>query len=145
MIHVAHVTGTRMIKSGVDDLSCGETGEGMIQGKEMISFIPLELDTLKRSNGAIYTWVESWWLPELKLVRLTSNRWYARVFGEGLFLLVPPSAAVDAAADQLCKKYQVHESNLHIIIVPRLLTSRWRKRLGKMEDVLVTIPFNATV
>lgn len=86
MIHVTHVTGTRMIKSGVDGLSCGETGECMMQGKEMLSFISLELDTLERSNEAVYTWVEAWWLPELKFVRLTSEGWYARMFDEGCFL-----------------------------------------------------------
>ena len=30
MLHVVHVAGTRVIKSGVDDLSCGETGEGVM-------------------------------------------------------------------------------------------------------------------
>ena len=40
ILHAVHVVGTRMIKSGVEGLSRGETGEGMIQGKEMISFIP---------------------------------------------------------------------------------------------------------
>ena len=79
MLHVGHVSGTRMVKSGVDGLSRGETGEGVMQGKEMLSFIPLHLDAMERSNGAVHTWVESWWLSELKLVKLTPDGWYARV------------------------------------------------------------------
>ena len=81
-----HVAGTRMITSGVDGLSRGETGEGVVQGKEILSFIPLHLDALERINGAVHTWVESWWLPKLMLVKLTPNGWYSRVFDEGCFL-----------------------------------------------------------
>ena len=142
MLHVVHVAGTRMIKSGVDGLSRGETGEGVMQGKEMLSFIPLHLDAMERSNGAVHTWVESWWLSELKLVKLTPDGWYDRVFDEGCFLWVPPPAAADAAVEQLCRNYQLHEGNFNIIIVPRLFTSRWREQLVKVEDLLVTIPFN---
>ena len=80
MLHVVHVAGTRMIKSGVDGLSRGETGEGAMQGKEMISFIPLHLDALERRNGAVCTWVESWWLSKLNLVWLTPDGSYARMF-----------------------------------------------------------------
>ena len=39
----------------------------------MLSFIFLHLDVLEQSNGAVCTWVESWWLPELKLVWLTPD------------------------------------------------------------------------
>ena len=80
MLHVVHVAGTRMIKSGVDGLSRCETGEGAMQGKEMISFIPLHLDALERRNGAVCTWVESWWLSKLNLVWLTPDGSYARMF-----------------------------------------------------------------
>ena len=80
MLHVVHVAGTRMIKSGVDGLYRGETGEGAMQGKEMISFIPLHLDALERRNGAVCTWVESWWLSKLNLVWLTPDGSYARMF-----------------------------------------------------------------
>lgn len=80
MLHVVHVAGTRMIKYGVDGLSRGETGEGAMQGKEMISFIPLHLDALERRNGAVCTWVESWWLSKLNLVWLTPDGSYARMF-----------------------------------------------------------------
>ena len=93
-------------------------------------------------NGAVHSCVESWWLSELKLVKLTPDGWYDRVFDEGYFLWVPSPAAPDAAVEQLCRNYQLHEGNLHIVIVPRLFTSRWRKQLGKVADLLVTIPFN---
>ena len=52
----------------------------------MISFIPLHLDALERSNEVVYTWIKTWGLSELKLVRLTPDGGYARVFDEGYFL-----------------------------------------------------------
>ena len=122
MLHVVNVAGTRMIQSGVDGLSRDETGEGVMQGKEMLSFIPLHLDSLERSNGIVYTWIEFWWLPELKLVQLTLDGWYNHVFDEGFSLWVPLPVVADAAVDQLCRNYQLHERNLHTVIVPRLFT-----------------------
>ena len=55
ILHVIYITGTKIIKIGIDCLSRGETGEGVTQWKKRLSFIPLHLDTLERSNGAIRT------------------------------------------------------------------------------------------
>ena len=45
-----------------------------------MSLIPLHLDVLERNDGSVYTCIESWWLLELKLVRLSPDGYYARVF-----------------------------------------------------------------
>ena len=55
MLYVVHIAGRIMIKSGIYGISRGETGERVKQEKEMISFIPLYLNALDRSNGDMRT------------------------------------------------------------------------------------------
>jgi hypothetical protein len=40
-LHVAHISGTRMIAQGADSLSRGLTLEGVIRDKDMLSFVDL--------------------------------------------------------------------------------------------------------
>ena len=47
--------------------------------------------------------------------------------------------------DQLCRNFHLHSTNLHVVILPRLMTSRWRKQLLKVTDLFVEIPFNDEV
>jgi hypothetical protein len=35
--------------------------------------------------------------------------------------------------------------NTHIVVVPNLMSARWRKTLIKAADIVVTLPFDATV
>ena len=57
VLYVVYVTETRMAQSGVDDLPRGETGEEVVRGKEMISFIPLYSNALEKSDGFICAWI----------------------------------------------------------------------------------------
>ena len=51
--------------------------------------------------------------------------------------MAPPPAATDAAVEQLCRNFHLYSSNLHVLIVPRLMTSRLRKQLKKVADLFV--------
>ena len=42
-------------------------------------------------------------------------------------VVVEAVEAVEAVVEKLCRNYHLHGSNLHIVIDPRLFTSRWRK------------------
>ncbi len=41
LLHVVHVTGTRMIAQGMDGLSRGILLEGIVRGEDMLSFVDL--------------------------------------------------------------------------------------------------------
>ena len=43
LIHVVHVSGKRMIAQGTDGLSRGQLGEGVMEGLDMLDFVPLHL------------------------------------------------------------------------------------------------------
>ena len=55
-------------------------------------------------------------------------------------LWTPAPAAADAAIEQLCFARLKRPDTTHLIIIPRLLTARWRKQLSKTADVVLTLP-----
>ena len=77
-LHVIHVAGTRMKEWGVDGLSRGDLMEGMMAGKDALSFIPLAKGANKRSGGAVRGWVDSWWGDWCgePLTEVDKDRWF---------------------------------------------------------------------
>ena len=61
ILHVIHISGNLMKALGVDGLSQGDLTEGMMGGKDPLSFIPFHLGADERANGLVGTWVQSWW------------------------------------------------------------------------------------
>ena len=47
-VQVIHVAGTRMVSHGTDGLSRGDMLEGVLQGREMLSYIPLHRSALEQ-------------------------------------------------------------------------------------------------
>ena len=47
----------------------------------------------------------------------------------------PPPGAADAAVEELGKAIHKRPYTFHMMIIPRLLTSKWRKQLGKTTDL----------
>ena len=47
-LHVVHVAGTRMIEHGTDGLSRGALLEGVMAGRDMLSFVDLALTAIQR-------------------------------------------------------------------------------------------------
>jgi hypothetical protein len=47
--------------SGVDGLSRGDLMEGMMTGRNPLSFVPFNRGVDERSGGQVSTWVCSWW------------------------------------------------------------------------------------
>ena len=144
ILHVIHVAGTRMIESGIDGLSRGDTSAGVMQGKQMISFVPISQSALERSKN-LRCWIHSWVPKSMYLHDLSTNEWHSKVFEKGNFLWTPAPAAADAAIEQLCRNFHLHENNSHVVCLPRMMTSRWRKQLLKVADLFVEVPFNDIV
>ena len=59
-LRVIHVAGTRMKSWGIDGLSRGDLMEGMMAGKDPLSFIPPAKGANQRSSGAVKRWIEGW-------------------------------------------------------------------------------------
>jgi hypothetical protein len=108
-------------------------------GDSILTFVPLHLSAPQRSQS-LKAWVESWW-PDDSLEWLAPDDWFATPHRSGNFVWTPPPAAADAALEQMCRaQLKRPESTSHIFIVPRLMTSRWRKKLLKACTFSFYIP-----
>jgi hypothetical protein len=93
----------------------------------MLTFIPLDLTAVERPPE-LMEWVDSWWGTG-NTSWLTPEGWYAEPGRIGTYVCCPPTAAADAALEQLCKCHLKRPGGVtSLFIVPLILMSRWRKR-----------------
>ena len=109
----------------------------------IVYFLPMHRFVIECSDGLL-VWIHSWWLKDEIINQLSSKGWYSQVFDRG-FLLNPPLTTSDAALEQLCINFHLYHSKFHIVYIPRLMTSRWRKQLLKMCALHVKMSFDETV
>jgi hypothetical protein len=70
---------------------------------------------------------EGLWIPEE-----SKERWY---------LWMPPPAIADVALDELLISRHKRPHLNHVFICPRLMTQLWRKKLHKVEPLLLGLTF----
>jgi len=77
---------------------------------------------------------------------LTPDEWYTLHFdSDRIFIWTPPLAATDAAVFQCAKAAHVRPWNMHIFLIPTLMTNHWWCTLSKASDLLMTLPFDDDV
>jgi hypothetical protein len=128
-----------MISQGIDGSSRGDMLTGVMRAADMLTFIPLALTAIER-QPELMEWVDSWWGMGNNSW-LTPEGWYAGSSRIGMYVWCPPPAAADAALEQLCKCHLKRPGGVaSLFIVPRLLTSRWRKRGFRVGTFSFAIP-----
>jgi hypothetical protein len=142
-IHLVWVAGTRMIAQGTDGASRGDLSNGVMSGKDMLDFVPLDLGVSDRAPALVS------WFGEAgggNWVSLEPKAWFHDVHTQnGNFIWCPAPAVADAALEQLCETRHTRPWNAHIFLCPALMTSRWRKRLMKVADAMFTVPVGSTL
>lgn len=144
IIHMIHVSGLRMISQGTDGLSRGSSLEGIMRGSPFLSYVPLHLSALERQGDTLKEWILSWFSGRDEPLILSPKDWFTRGHHHSTCIWIPPPAAADVALEQLAYSIHKRPSHIHLMLVPRLLTSRWRKYLGKVMNFLFTIPLGST-
>ncbi|KAG7368517.1 hypothetical protein IV203_031260 [Nitzschia inconspicua] len=132
LIHVIHVSGKRMIQQGTDGLSRGDHSQGVMRGLPILQFIPLHQDAFSRSPG-VRTWLENV-LKGFDPNFLTPEGWFEHHHDFGNYVWCPPPAAADVVVDLLGKARHKRPKGLHLVVVPRLMTGRWRRHLQRGTD-----------
>jgi hypothetical protein len=141
-VHLIWVAGTRMIEQGTDGVSRGDLVNGVMGGKAMLDFVPLNLGVYQRAPDLV-EWIAEACGGNWKI--LAPKEWFHEVhLQEGRFIWSPAPAIADVALEQLCETRHTRPSNAHIFLCPALMTSRWRKRLGKVTDAMFTVPVGST-
>jgi hypothetical protein len=136
-----------MIWSGVDGLSRGDHNSGVMAGEAMLSFVPLSQDAAERSPSLL-PWVRSWAADkdQSKPVKVLSpTEWCDPHPSGGTYVWIPPPAAASHAVEWMAQSIHKRPDSVHIMLVPRLMTNLWRKRLSKTSDLLFTIPLESKV
>jgi hypothetical protein len=131
-LHIVHVSGKRMIAQGTDGLSRGDHSTGVMSGSSILSFVPLHLTALERSSS-LKPWLESL-LEGLDPHFLSPDDWFSQTNQEGTFVWTPAPAAADAVVERLGIARHKRPNTLHLLLIPRLMTGRWRKHLLKSID-----------
>ena len=157
-VRCTHVAGTRMIYQGTDGLSRGDLLEGVMKGKSMLDFIPLNESATERSPF-LKEWIKSWsegsFHEETEF--LTHQDWVWRgqdisgmrknidgipmpSYSSGTMVWDPPPAAALFAIENLRQSRHKRQKSFHILVVPKLLTGEWRKNVLKSADLILEIP-----
>jgi hypothetical protein len=113
----------------------------------MLSFIPLDRGALERL-AALLAWIMEWvnmsaeddqegWS---KFRVLAPSNWARPHMPRGTYLWSPPPAAGEAMVDRLGKSLHKRPTSIHVVLIPRLMTYLWRKRLSKTCDFMVDLP-----
>ena len=157
-LNIIHVAGTRMTVQGTDGLSRGDMLEGVLKGRDMLSFVPLHLSAIDR-NESRKDWVSSWATqkgykaPEF----LKPSEWFDKghdirgyrenidgksmpSYSKGTLIWSPPPAAARFAIEELRQARHKRQSSLHIVLIPKLVTPEWMSQLYKAADIIFSLP-----
>jgi hypothetical protein len=132
-----------MKEQGTDGLSRGDLTEGVMRGENIMSFIPLHKTAVDK-EPILRTWINSWYQSN-GTNWISPDQWYTDGQMLNHCIWTPPPAAADAAIELLAKSKHKRLNHEHVVLIPRLMTSRWRRMLGKVCDVVVTIPVGSDI
>ena len=132
ILHIIHVSGKRMIASGIDGLSRGDHSSGVMQGEALETFVPVHKTALERSP-TLLPWLQDI-LEGHQANFLTPEGWFDETASEGTFVWCPAPAATDVVVERLGTARHKRPNSLHLVVVPRLMTGYWRKALLKVAD-----------
>ena len=157
-IHVIHVSGTGMIKQGTDGLSRGDMLEGVLKGRDVLSYVPVHLSALER-DAFLKEWILEWttqkgyktaeflkpcnWFKKDHGIRGYRENIDGRVipsYSKGALIWTPPPAATRYALEELRQARHNRQNSLHIFIVPKFMTPEWYSQLYKAVALIFSLP-----
>ncbi|KAL7576958.1 hypothetical protein ACA910_006714 [Epithemia clementina (nom. ined.)] len=133
-LNVIWVAGTRMIEQGMDGLSRGDLMNGVLTGCNMLQYVPLNKSCEEQQPGLVNQFLVVTH-KHYNFIPLIPTDWFEKALTQGDFVWTPPPAAADAVVEKLCKSKHIQPLSTH---------SRWRKKLGRIADVVFAIPVGTT-
>ena len=135
-LSVCHISGNRMIATGVDGWSRGDFESGVSLGFDLRDYLPLERTALEVAGETLIPWLRSW-MGDDYTAPLTPEGWFWKGHMPGIHLWAPPPAAGRIALRQLSRaKHKRPEQLTHVVLIPRLLYwEEWQGRFEKEMDL----------
>ena len=120
-------------------------------GTDMLYFVDLGKTAIQR-HPPLLDWIRDW-TGRKDLKPLIPEGWFEEGHGisggtpdrngvwmpthvpkHKLFLWVPPPAAAEVALEELCKARHKRTDTFHVLAIPRLVSTRWRRLFNKVCD-----------
>ena len=135
-LHMCHISGARMILTGIDGGSRGNADQGVLVGHNICDFIPLDKSAFDLAGDLLEKWCRDWMGPAY-IRPLEPLEWFTRGHSPGIHVWAPPPAAALVALKQLATSRQKRPHHVtHVFVCQRLLwQEEWRRRLEKEMDV----------
>jgi hypothetical protein len=154
-IHLIHISGRRMIADGVDGLSRGCLTEGVMAGIPFLDFFPLNETAFERSPTLLeefktmlplddpHVLEPADWFKKGHNIRgwYKNNKgfWYPHL-SPGTYIWQPAPAVAKYAIEELRKARLKRHDSCHVFVCPRIFTTKWRKQLYKVANLVFEIP-----
>lgn len=131
-----HISGDRMIATGIDGRSRGDFDAGVSLGYDIRQFIPLDRGAFELEGPLLTGWLRSWMGSDFS-PPLEPIGWFKEGHKPGTHIWAPPPAAALVALKQLARsRHKRPHSVKHVFVCQRLLwQERWRRRFEKEMDV----------
>jgi hypothetical protein len=91
-LHCFHISGNRMIASGVDGLSHGNYDAGILLGINVHQFLPMNISAWEVAGNGLEGWCKSW-MERDYTPPLTPEGWFKQGHQPGVHVWTPPPAA----------------------------------------------------
>ena len=134
-IHMFHISGDRMIATGMDGRSRGNFDAGISLGFDLRQYFPLNVSAFNYNDNALGSWCKSWMGSDYSSP-LEASDWYERGHLAGVHVWSPPPAAALEALKQLARSRLKRPFLVtHVVLIQRLLyQEEWRRRFEKEMD-----------
>jgi hypothetical protein len=117
-LHCFHISGERMIASGVDGLSRGNYDAGISLGIDVHQFMPVNLLAWDVAGEVLAQWCQSW-MGEDYVPPPTPVGWFELGHQPGVHLWTPPPAAALIALRELSRSRHKWPSEVtHVVLIP---------------------------
>ncbi len=135
-IHCFHISGDRMIASGVDGLSCGNYDAGILLGFDVRQYLPLNVSAWDVAGNVLAGWCKSWMDKDFA-PPLSPVGWFELGHRPGVHIWTPPPTAALITLKELARSRHKRPSEVtHVVMIPWLLwDEEWRSRFEKEVDV----------
>jgi hypothetical protein len=144
-LHVIHVAGTWMQAEGADGTSQGNHATGVMSGDSVLDYVPLHKGAIELEPG-VRAWLTKVWDEERGGLKfLTPKDWFTHGATPRNCVWAPAPAAADAAAEQMAGRIHQHPGLCHVFVAPRLMTARWRRKVGKLSNFHLEIGAGSSV
>jgi hypothetical protein len=144
-----------MIAQGTDDLSRRSFLEGVLAGKDMLSFVDLSLPAIQRYPKAL-DFKQSWMEPIVGKGRvLKEEEWFIKGYGiiggrkdaHGIWIPMhtkngraliwsPPPIIADVGLEECMKAVHKRTDAFHMFLIPRLYSPLWTCMFYKLSDLV---------